>query len=96
MLSPCFLAAAVTPRYRARLSSMVQLMLDLEKDSDADAKTAISFAPAAMAASNPCKKRSTHDSACTDRTHTFFSTLLVVSSRLHVGFLEEKRKTVAE
>jgi hypothetical protein len=30
-------------------------MFDLEKDSEADAKTAISFAPAAIAASNPCK-----------------------------------------
>jgi hypothetical protein len=29
-------------------------MFDLEKDSEADAKTAISFAPAATAASNPC------------------------------------------
>jgi len=50
------LAAAVTSRYRTRLSSMVQLMFDLEKDSEADAKTAISFAPAATAASNPCEQ----------------------------------------
>ena len=34
---------------------MVQLMFDLEKDSEADAKTAVSFAPAATAASNPCE-----------------------------------------
>jgi hypothetical protein len=27
----------------------------------------------------PLEKRSTHDSSCTDRTHTFFSTLLVVA-----------------
>jgi len=32
---------------------MLQLMFDLEKDSEADANTATSFAPAATAASNP-------------------------------------------
>jgi len=48
-----FLAADVTARYRTRLSSMLQLMFDFEKDSEADAKTATSFAPAATAASKP-------------------------------------------
>lgn len=35
---------------------MLQLMFDFEKDSEADAKTAISFAPAATAASKPYQK----------------------------------------
>jgi hypothetical protein len=34
---------------------MLQLRFDFEKDSEADAKTATSFAPAAIAASNPWK-----------------------------------------
>ena len=35
---------------------MLQLMLDFENNSEADAKTATSFAPAATAARNPWKK----------------------------------------
>lgn len=34
---------------------MLQLMFDFENDSEADAKTAMSLAPAAMAASKPYK-----------------------------------------
>lgn len=48
------LAARVTARYRIRLSSILQLMFDFENDSEADAKTATSLAPAAIAASKPC------------------------------------------
>lgn len=47
------LEARVTVRYLARLSSILQLMFDFEKDSEADAKTATSLAPAAIAASKP-------------------------------------------
>ena len=35
---------------------MLQLMFDFENDSEADAKTATSFAPAATAASKPWKE----------------------------------------
>lgn len=49
----CLLAASQTSRYRERLSSMLQLMFDLEKDSEAEANTATSLAPAAIAASKP-------------------------------------------
>lgn len=50
-----FFAASMTSLYRSRLSSILQLIFFLEKVSEADAKIAISFAPQAMAASNPCK-----------------------------------------
>lgn len=39
-----------------RLSSILQFIFDFEKDSEAEAKMATSFAPAATAASNPYKK----------------------------------------
>jgi hypothetical protein len=35
-------------------------MFDFEKDSEADAKTAMSLAPAAIAASKPCQKLMQH------------------------------------
>lgn len=55
--SECVLAARVTSRYRARLSSMLQFIFNLEKDSEAEAKTATSLAPAATAASKPWENR---------------------------------------
>lgn len=48
-----FSAALATSRYRIRLSSIVQLIFDFEKDSEAEANTATSLAPAATAASRP-------------------------------------------
>ena len=54
---------------------MVQLMFDLEKDSEADAKTAISFAPAATAASNPCE-------------HSFIATHQIMWWKLRIALLD--------
>jgi chloramphenicol 3-O-phosphotransferase len=50
------LEAETMSRQRARLSSMPQLRLALENDSEAAGKTATSLAPAATAASKPWKK----------------------------------------
>lgn len=51
-----FFDAFITSRKRTRLSSIVQFMFAFEKDSEAEPKTAISFAPAATAASKPWPK----------------------------------------
>lgn len=74
------LAARATTRYRARLSSMLQLMFDLENDSEADAKTATSLAPAAMAASKPWKKlthrlENCHTSMLLLKSHNFLENI---------------------